>query len=483
MLLLICALLPVVLGGALPLLKIEKRGIRMAYVFLTTLATSVLAAFLILNPQNAYIEFFRITDTFVCALQLDGAGKVYLGIAALLWPLAVLYAIEYMRHEKHEGNFFAWYIVTYGAAVLLSAAKNLFTLYIFYEFLTLCTIPLVWHEKDKASVRAVRRYMISLFGGAALGFVALVGLNFMGVGDFVLGGKEGFVQNHWLLFLMVLGFIGFGAKAAVLPLCRWLPAASVAPTPVTALLHAVAVVNAGVFAVLRLLYYVAPPALLQGTWAQQIMLALSMLTILTGSMLAVREQHMKRRLAWSTVSNLSYMLFGLSLLSPQGMEAGLAHMVFHGLMKIILFFCAGAMLVMTNRTQVRQAHGLGRMMPVTFGAYNLAGASLMGVPPLPGFVSKNGLVTAAFQQGGFWPMAGAVILLISSVLTAIYIFTVVFPAFFMKPVLKTGEEKPRDPGICMKTALIVLCVLLVAAGTFSGQIMEMLGGIAGGGIG
>ena len=134
MLLLICALLPVVLGGALPLLKIEKRSLRMAYVFLTTLATSVLAAFLILRPENAHIEVFRITDAFVCALHLDGAGKVYLGIAALLWPLAVLYAMEYMCHEKHEGNFFAWYTVTYGAAVLLAAAKNLFTLYIFFNF-------------------------------------------------------------------------------------------------------------------------------------------------------------------------------------------------------------------------------------------------------------------------------------------------------------------------------------------------------------
>lgn len=480
MLLLICALLPVVLGGALPFLKIHRRKIRMAYVFFATLITSVLAAFLIASPENAYIELFRITDTLVCALELDAAGKIYLGVAALLWPLAVLYAIEYMRHENHEGNFFAWYTVTYGAAVLLAAARNLFTLYIFYEFLTLCTLPLVWHEKDKASIRAVRRYMISLFSGAALGFVTLIGLSFLGAGEFKLGGVEIAPQGDWFLVIMLLGFIGFGAKAAVLPISRWLPSASVAPTPVTALLHAVAVVNAGVFAVLRLLYYVVSPVLLRGTWAHSAMMLLSMLTILFGSMMAVREQHMKRRLAWSTVSNLSYMLFGLSLLSWQGMAAGLAHMIFHGLMKIILFFCAGAMMVKTHRTQVRQAHGLGRLMPVTFGAYTLAGASLMGVPPLPGFVSKNGLVTAAFQQGGFFPVAGAVTLLISSVLTAIYIFTVVFPAFFMKPVLKTGEEKPRDPGLCMKAALLVLCVLLLLAGAFSGPVMEHLEGIAGG---
>lgn len=483
MLLLICALLPVVLGGAMPLLRIKNRKLRMTYVFLTTLATSVLAGYIILTNADTDLELFRITDQFVCALHLDGAGKVYLGIAALLWPFAALYAAEYMRHEHHEGNFFAWYTVTYGAAVLLSAARNLFTLYVFYEFLTICTLPLVWHEKDKASIRAVRRYMISLFGGAALGFVTLLGLGFMGAGEFIPGGMDLSGKGQWVLWLAVMGFVGLGAKAAVLPISRWLPTASVAPTPVTALLHAVAVVNAGVFSVLRLLYYVVSPATLRGTWAQALMLGLSALTILTGSMLAVREQHMKRRLAWSTVSNLSYMLFGLSLLSPQSLTAGMAHMIFHGLMKIILFFCAGALLVQTGRTQVRQAHGMGRFMPVTFGAYAVAGASLMGVPPFPGFVSKSALVTEAFTQGGFWQLTGAVVLLLSSILTAIYIFTVVFPAFFMKPVLGPREEKPRDPGACMVITLVTLSILLVIVGVFSGTVMNWLSHIAGGVMG
>lgn len=480
MLILLCGFVPLILGGLLPFLKIGSRKLRMSYVFLSTLATSALAGWIIFSGESYHLELFRITNQFVCALHLDGAGKVYLGLAALLWPLAALYAAEYMRHEHREGNFFAWYTMTYGVAILLSAAANLFTLYIFYELLTLITLPLVWHERDKASIRATRRYMLSLFGGAALGFVALIGFSFFGVGEFIPGGKMVMDGGKWILWLCLLGFIGFGVKAAVFPLCRWLPGASVAPTPVTALLHAVAVVNAGVFAVLRLCYYTISPAVLRGTWVQWSMMGLSMLTILIGSVMAVREQHLKKRLAWSTVSNLSYMLFGLSLLSQQGMTAGLAHMVFHGLMKIILFYCAGAVLVQTGRTQVRQMHGLGRKMPLTFAAYLLAGASLVGVPPLPGFVSKNYLETAAFSQGGFIPVAGAVVLLISSVLTAIYIFTVAFPAFFMKLNPRQGENNLQDPGICMKITFVVLCLLLIAAGIWAGEIIDYLSGIAGG---
>ncbi|MBE5787353.1 MAG: proton-conducting membrane transporter [Clostridiales bacterium] len=478
--LLICGLVPLCLGALLPILNIKNRKLRMIYVFISTLITSVYAGHLLLSEQVYSLELFRVTDQLVCRLQLDGAGKIYLGLAALLWPLAALYAAEYMRHEHREGNFFAWYTMTYGVVILLSAAGNLFTLYIFYELLTLITLPLVWHEKDKASIRAARRYALSLIGGAALGLIALLGLAVLGAGEFSLGGTAIENGGQWVLWLCLMGFIGFGAKAAVLPLCKWLPGASVAPTPVTALLHAVAVVNAGVFAVLRLLYYTVSPELLQGTWVQGVMLSLSILTILFGSVMAVREQHLKRRLAWSTVSNLSYMLFGLSLLSSQGMTAGMAHMVFHGLMKIILFYCAGAILVQTGRTQVRQMHGMGRKMPLTFAAYLLAGASLVGVPPLPGFVSKNYLETAAFTQGGFLPIAGAVALLISSVLTAIYIFTVAFPAFFMKLNPHEGEGVFQDPGVCMKITFAVLCLLLIAAGIGAGPVIEHLSGIAGG---
>ena len=478
--LLICALVPVILGGALPFLRIRNRNARMAYTLAATCVTSVLAGMILFGGAVERYKLFRLSEAFVCAFRLDGAGKTYLGVAAALWPLSVLYAVEYMRHEKREGNFFAWYTVTYGAAILLAAAENLFTLYIAYEFLTLCTVPLVWHGRDEESSRAALKYMLYLIGGAALGFVALTGLSAFGLGGFRNAVPAKGMDGGWFRVLCLLGFLGFGVKAAVLPLCRWLPTASVAPTPVTALLHAVAVVNAGVFAVLRLLYYVLPAGILQDTWVQTAMISLSAATVLYGAVMAVREQHVKRRLAWSTVSNLSYMLLGLSLLTEQGMAAGLSHMVFHSLMKIILFFCAGAVTAQTGRTQVRQMHGLGRKMPFVFLCFTLAGTSLLGVPPLPGFVSKYALVTAAFDQGGALAMAGAVALLLAAVLTAIYVFTVVYPAFFMQYHPAPGEEPPRDPGSCMKLSLGLLCALLVLAGIFAGRIMAYLTGLAGG---
>ena len=482
MLSLVCALTPLGFGLLTALMKKSRRKARMAVSLLGACLTSALVLWRVMSPGEEALELFRLNRDFVCVLQLDQAGKVYIGLAALLWPMAVLYAVEYMAGEEREGHFFSWYLFAYAASVLLSAAGNLFTLYVFYEFLTLCTVPLVWHKQDGESTAAAFLYILYLLGGAALGFVALMLLPALGGGEgaFLPGGIAALRDSEYLPWLAVIGFVGFGAKAAVLPLCRWLPTASVAPTPVTALLHAVAVVNAGVFSVMRFLYYILPAGALAGSWAQQVMLALSALTVLYGAAMAVRENHVKRRLAWSTVSNLSYMLFGLALLTPRGMAAGLSHMVFHGLMKIILFFCAGAVMVQTGRTRVREMHGLGGKMPWTFLAFTLAGVSLLGVPPLPGFVGKYALITAALEAGGTLPLTGAVAILAAAVLTAVYIFTVVYPAFFMAYHPYPGEKAPRDPGTPMKLSLALLCLTLLLASVFAGRVMDFLNDLAGG---
>ena len=521
MLLVCIGLLPVLLAIVLRLIRNRRaREIcAVAFTFLVSGAVGWLlwsvetagANRMLFLAGDGRTELFRLSEDFVCALRLDGAGKIYIGLAALLWPLATLYAVEYMRHEEREGNFYTWFLLAYGAAIFLAAAENLFTLYIFYELLTMCTVPLVWHKRDEESTKAALTYMLYLIGGAALGFAAVVLLPWAGGEDgrfflygnlpmlslqmgYSMGGTMGnpayFFVDQKMQWIALLGFVGFGVKAAVLPLCRWLPKASVAPTPVTALLHAVAVVNAGVFAVLRVLYYELPPSQIRGHWAQTVMLILSAGTLLYAAVMAVREQHVKRRLAWSTVSNLSYMLLGLSLTSKSGLQAGLAHMIFHSLAKIILFFCAGAVLTQTGRTQVRQMHGLGRKMPLTFAAFTVAGLSLVGVPPFPGFLSKYALVTAAFEsssqvqlvgESGVWPIVGAVALMAATVLTVIYVMTIVFPAYFLPYHPEEGEALPRDPGARMKTSLIILTALLIAAAVFADWIMTLLQTLAGGG--
>ena len=470
--------------GLLPVIP-NRRAREICAVAFTFLVSGAVG-YALLTGTEGRTELFRLSEDFVCALRLDGAGKIYIGLAALLWPFATLYAVEYMRHEEREGNFYVWFLLAFGAAIFLAAAGNLFTLYIFYELLTMCTVPLVWHKRDEESTRAALTYMLYLIGGAALGFAAVALLPSVLPGTDGLFRLDGCVSSlsrtePRIGWIALLGFVGFGVKAAALPFCRWLPKASVAPTPVTALLHAVAVVNAGVFAVLRVLYYAVPTACIRGTWVQTVMLILSAATLLYAAVMAVREQQVKRRLAWSTVSNLSYMLLGLSLLSEGGMRAGLAHMIFHSLAKIILFFCAGAVLTQTGRTQVRQMHGLGRKMPFTFGTFTLAGLSLVGVPPFPGFVSKYALVTAAFEAGGALPIAGAVALMAATVLTVIYVMTIVFPTYFVPYHPAEGETPPRDPSVCMKTSLIALTLLLIAAAVFANPIMQLLQTVAGGG--
>ncbi len=483
MMLFICALVPALLGCVPLAVRFRSLRARSLWALFSVTATSLLLGALMLwgNMEKA-AEIFRLSDDFRFVLRLDGTGKVYLGVAAVLWPPAMLYAGEYMGHEKREGHFFIWYTAAYTPAILLGTANNLFTLYMAYELLTLCTVPLVWHGRDAASERAALRYLLFLIGGASLGFVAMAGLSAFGVGGFdgPAAGSAAAAGNEWFRALCLLGFLGYGVKSAVLPLSRWLPTASIAPTPVTALLHAVAVVNAGVFAVTRLLYSALSPEMLRGTWVQAAMTGLSALTVVYAAAAAVREKHIKRRLAWSTVSNLSYMLFGLSLLTAHGMVAGLAHMVFHSAMKIVLFLCAGGIIVYSGRSSVRQMHGLGRRMPYLFGCFTLAGVSLLGVPPLPGFVSKYELVTAAFEEGSPLALAGAGALLVAAVLTAVYIFNIVYPAFFMAEDSRLREQEISKPGPRMAAALALLCVLLVALGVAAGTIVSQLYGLTGG---
>ena len=220
--------------------------------------------------------------------------------------------------------------------------------------------------------------------------------------------------------------------------------------------------------------------MLRGTWVQAAMMSLAALTVVYAAAAAVREKHIKRRMAWSTVSNLSYMLFGLSLLTAHGLVAGLAHMVFHSAMKIVLFLCAGGIIIYSGRYSVRQMHGLGRRMPLLFGCFTLAGVSLLGVPPLPGFVSKYELVTAAFEEGSPLALAGAGALLLAAVLTAVYVFTIVYPAFFMAEDSRLQEQDVTKPGPRMTASLAVLCLLLLVLGAAAGTVVKQLYGLTGG---
>lgn len=489
MLVCLTLLLPLAGGAVLPLFRFQDRRKRAIYVETIVLVTSALTWTMLLTRSDTSYTLYRMTDALTLSFRADGMGCVFAGLVSILWPIASLYAFEYMEHEERENTFFCFYTMSYAVTLAVALAGNLFSLYIFYECLTLVTLPLVYHKQDAKSHRAGQMYVTYSISGAALAFIALVCvIHFGGTGNFALGGVmnperlAGFETAMQWVYL--LGFIGFGVKAAIFPLHAWLPAASVAPTPVTALLHAVAVVNTGAFAVLRLTYYAFGVDLLFGTTPQMIAIGLSCATILFGSGMAVKEPHLKRRLAYSTVSNLSYMLMGAALMTPAGMVGSLSHLVLHGIIKISLFYCAGAMLVKTGAEYVREVRGFARVMPLTCAAFLVGSVALVGIPPLCGFVSKWNLLTAAADTGLVMGVVAIVTLIVSAILTAIYLFTAAMPMYFrpLNPEQAALEGERRDPSWRMLLPFAILCAAMVILGLWSKPLVTFLRDVAAGRI-
>jgi multicomponent Na+:H+ antiporter subunit D len=301
--------------------------------------------------------------------------------------------------------------------------------------------------------------------------------------DFVNGGVLSGPNIHGkedlLRFVYVLAVLGFGVKAGIFPFHGWLPTASIAPTPVTALLHAVAVVKAGAFAIIRITYYSYGTDFLRGTWAQYVVMGFAIITILFGSGRAVKEPHLKRRLAYSTISNLSYVIFGALLMTPLGLIGSLSHMVFHAVIKITLFFCAGAVVCKTNREYVRELDGLAYKMPVVFATFTIGALALVGIPPLAGFISKWNLCTAAVEEGSFMAYIGIGVVLFSALLTSIYMLTTVIRTYFPDKDFDTQTlDGIKDPTWQMKLPFIIFCIAIITLGVYSVPLVEFFRKIA-----
>ncbi|MDE7428325.1 MAG: proton-conducting membrane transporter, partial [Lachnospiraceae bacterium] len=428
-------LIPFITGILVPLLPFRKRWQKEVFLETAVVVNSILVWYLLLHHSDSTFLLAHFTGNLNISFRVDGMSMVFAGLVSALWPFATLYAFEYMTKEEHENVFFLFYTLTYGVTLGIAFAANLLTMYFFYELLTLVTVPLVMHTLTREAVLASRKYLYYSLGGAAFAFIGLIMVIVFGsTTDFILGGVFDLTKieenTNVLLFIYVMAFMGFGVKAAVCPFNSWLPQAGVAPTPVTALLHAVAVVKSGAFAILRLTYYSFGTDFLKGTWAQDVVMAIVMFTIVYGCSRALKETHLKRRLAYSTISNLSYILFGAVIMTPLGLAAALSHLVFHAIMKICSFFCAGAIMHQTDRHYVHELDGLGYKMPCTFGIFTLSSLALMGVPGLAGFVSKWNLASAAAESGNPLAYGGVACLLVSALLTAIYMLSIVVRAFF-----------------------------------------------------
>lgn len=481
---LLTVLLPFAIGVLIPVLPFRSRRQMCLFTGLGALLDSVFVFAMLINPPEGTLTVFRFTGNLSVTLRLDGMGGVFAGMAAVLWPLALLYSFEYMKHERSEKFFFLFYVITYGVTLGIALSENILTMYFFFELLSLVTLPLVMHTRTREAILASRTYLYYMLGGAAFAFVGVIFILTYGTtSSFAAGGVLDLAKlggrTNMMLVIYVICFCGFAVKTAMWPFSSWLPKAGVAPTPVTALLHAVAVVNTGAFAAMRVTYFSFGTEALQGTWAQDVLLALVIFTIVYGCSRALKETHLKRRLAWSTVSNLSYILFGVVMMSPLGLTGALSHMVFHSFMKICSFFCAGAVIYKTGKNYIHELDGLGRRMPKVFVCFTVSALALMGVPGLCGFVSKWNLAKAAVASENPLAYAGVAALLVSALLTAVYMLTIVVRAFFPGKEFDYGTvREAKDPNWLMLLPLAVFVVIMFVLGLHSGPVVRLLQSIA-----
>ena len=485
MIVIFMVMLPIIAGLLLPFLKLDKLK-RNIYVIATSIITSIVLFYAISSGTHIDLNIIKINETLSIGFEQDGLTRVFAFMIALLWPLATIYATEYMEHETNRASFFRYYLIAYGIAIGLTFSRNLISMYLFYELLTFLTMPLIMHRLDeKQSLYAGKVYLIVSILGASIALMGII-IYAVNVGEieFEYGGiiNSTFLLNKDALYVSyILMFIGFGVKAAIIPFTYWLPTCGVAPTPVSALLHAVAVVKAGVFAIMRATYYSYGAEFLKGSYAQNVAIVIAIVTILYGSTMALKERNIKRRLAYSTASNLSYILFAVLLMSETAFSAGLVHMIFHAISKINLFFAAGSMMIYANAMNVDEVQGIAKKMPVTMFSFLIASLALIGIPLTCGFISKYALISSAIKEGTTVSYVGIVAIIISSILTLVYLFTIIIPAYLPHKDFDLNKlDSVKEAGIRIKFVMIFITFLIIYFGVNSAGLINFVKSVASG---
>lgn len=484
--LLTAILFPVFMGIILLFLKeTEKRKNLLIYVGAVLGLTGLLVV-KALTVGDTEILLFELMENVPVVLKLDDFGKFFLVIVTIVWILAGCFSFTYMKHEKKENRYFGFYLITFGVLIGLGCAGNLITMYAFYEFMTLASFPLVIHNQSREAIMAGLKYLLYSFFGA---YMALFGVFFLcrytDTLTFTPGGTLNMelAAGHESLLLVTacLMIVGFGVKAGMFPLHAWLPTAHpVAPAPASAALSGI-IVKAGVLAIVRTIFYMFGADFIRGTWVQYLFMTLALITVFMGSMLAFREKVLKKRLAYSTVSQLSYILFGIALLNPVGLTGSMIHMAAHAFIKCALFLCAGAIIFQTGITTVDGLKGIGKKMPVTIWCFTIVSLGLIGIPPTGGFISKWYLATGALDSGiGGFQYAGPIILLVSALLTAGYLLPVTIRGFFPGADFDYTNLKKCEPSKWMTIPLVILAVLSVVIGMFPNGLVEYISTIVAG---
>ena len=476
MLMILSILLP--LAGALAAFRMKDDAARHRVTAVFVIASALLAA---LTAAFAGAEFtlLRISGSLSLRFAADGISLFFVLLVSFIWCFVQFHAFGYMVHEGKEAQFFGFFLLTYAALIALAFAKNAVTLYMCFELMTLCSMPLVLHNGTEVSRSAALKYLGYSTLGAAL---ALLGFFLLSLGaaslEFTPGGVVLTGDRGRLLAAAFLIVLGFGAKAGLVPLQMWLTEAHpVAPSPASAVLSGL-ITKGGVLAIIRSVFFLFGAEYLRGTWVQTAILVLSIVTIFTGSMLALREKLLKKRLAYSTISNVSYVLFGLFTFTAAGFAGALMQVLFHALAKDVLFLCAGSVIFATGRTRVGELKGVGKRMPVTMWCFALAALSLIGIPPMGGYVAKWYLAEGALAGGSALGTVGVVVLMVSALLTAFYLLPIVADAFF--PGRGFPDEGVREVPRTMLVPVIVFSALALLLGFLPLDLAGSFAALAGG---
>jgi multicomponent Na+:H+ antiporter subunit D len=453
--------------GALPIILAHRQpNLRESWTILIALVKLMIVASLLpgVLQGNSYVfTIAQVIPGVPIELRVDALGMIFALVASSLWLFTSIYSIGYMRalDEHAQTRYYASFAVAISATLGVAFAGNLLTMYLFYEMLSLSTYPLVTHEQNAEARTSGRKYLTYILGtsiGLALPAM-MITYSVAGTLDFTSGGiLAGKASPELLALLVVLFLFGF-AKAGLMPFHGWLPAAMVAPTPVSSFLHGVAVVKAGVFSIFRIIFDILGPETLQSADLGSLITYIASVTLLIASMVALTQDSLKRRLAYSTIGQLAYMVLGAGMLSATGMLGGVMHLAMHAFGKITLFFCAGAIYVASKKKNISQMDGLGRRMPITYLAFFLGSLSIIGMPPLGGFISKWNLLIGAVEGD---QLVLIVVLLISSLLNAAYFFPIVYRGFFVPAANGEDDGIKEAPLFCLiplsVTALVSLAL-------------------------
>ena len=463
----------------------EEEGKRRRIHLLTgvVLAASAALALYAAWTGERSVTLFYLMENVPIYFHVDAVGRLFVTFVSIVWAAVGVYSFVYMEHEGEEKRFFGIYLLVYGVLVALDFAGNLVTMYLFYELMTLTSMPMVLHNGSREAIMASLKYLFYSMCGAYLGLFGIFFLyKYCDTLTFTAGGSLNLALaagNQGILLAAVFAMlVGFGAKAGMFPLHAWLPAAHpVAPSPASAVLSGI-IVKSGVLAIIRVVYYMVGAEFLRGTWVQTAWMSLALLTVFMGSLLAFREPVFKKRLAYSTVSQISYILFGLSLLSPTGMAGALLHTVYHAFIKSALFLTAGIFIFQCGKTRVEELTGIGKQMPKTLMCYTFASLALIGIPPASGFISKWYLAQGALEaEVGVFRWLGPVVLLISALLTAGYLLPVTMKGFFPGNEGAVTERR-QEPKMGMLLPLAILAALSLLLGIFPNPLISYVSRIA-----